>query len=294
MENQILVEAKKEYTKALCDRLYPDLTETFIEMYQEANKLSKGKEPLKQFQLLLKEVQNWNNNLIKNHCDAVTDSCSHFSDLLAAVFVAYVKIMSSIRISKDAKKISIPLPSNETFVHRVLVNCSKDLYDDPYIMNDVDDNKKLSTLKKRFCESIEASLTELIPIPMILETYMSKPEEGFELGGTETPDPELYVPEEGLVEEEEEEEDVDEDEGDETVEKIIGEEHVDPSPAVIPETPIDNATLDAMADPTKHSPALPTSNLTPVPIQHGLSPVPVSTPTCPPVKNEEVLFGDLH
>ena len=63
--NQILVEAKKEYTKSLCGRLMPHLIETFVQMYEEAKKMSKGKNVLLQYQELLKDVKQLNNNMIK-------------------------------------------------------------------------------------------------------------------------------------------------------------------------------------------------------------------------------------
>ena len=37
---------------------------------------------------------------VMGHTDAVVDSCSYFSDLFAAVFVASTKIMSSVRSAR--------------------------------------------------------------------------------------------------------------------------------------------------------------------------------------------------
>ena len=103
----ILVEAKKEYTEQLYMILCPLMIQTFLDLYAEANKMSKGKNVLKQYQILLKEVPNWNNHIVKQHTGKLVDSCSWFSDLLAAVFVSNVKILSSVRLNTENKKISI-------------------------------------------------------------------------------------------------------------------------------------------------------------------------------------------
>jgi primosomal protein N'' len=86
------------------------MIETFQELYNEAIKNSKGKQVLIMFQKLLKEVPNWSNAMSKRHADNITDRCSWFGDLLAAVFVACTKILSAVRLKADNKKISSSFP----------------------------------------------------------------------------------------------------------------------------------------------------------------------------------------
>ena len=100
----ILVEAKKEYMDQLCMIMGPLMIQTFMDIYSEAHKMSKGKKVLIQYQKLLKEVPNWNNHIVKEHSSKLCDSCSWFSDLLAAVFVSCVKILSSVRLMQKTKK----------------------------------------------------------------------------------------------------------------------------------------------------------------------------------------------
>ena len=91
----VLVEAKKEYLEQLCDVMCPLMIETFHTMYNESVSISKGKNVLIQYQKLLKEVPNWNNHMISQHAENLSKNCSWFSDLLAAVFVSFVKILLS-------------------------------------------------------------------------------------------------------------------------------------------------------------------------------------------------------
>jgi len=173
----ILVEAKKEYTEQLYMILCPLMIQTFLDLYAEANKMSKGKNVLKQYQILLKEVPNWNNHIVKQHTGKLVDSCSWFSDLLAAVFVSNVKILSSVRLNTENKKISIKLPSNEVFVHCCYVTVAKELYKDPYIFNEEhSDNNRNEILDKRCRVCLESTVKDMIPIQQILQTYISQGE----------------------------------------------------------------------------------------------------------------------
>lgn len=170
----VLVEAKKEYTAQLATCMSEPMIDVFQRMYQEAAKNSKGKKVLITFQALLKDTPNWSNSMVKGHADAVVNSCSYFGDLLAAVFVASTKIMSSVRLRQDTRKISLKMPSNETFVHTVYINAARDLYADPYVYHDdMSEHKRDADLRARFARVIEESVKELIPIKEILSTYMA-------------------------------------------------------------------------------------------------------------------------
>lgn len=170
----VLCEAKKEYTAQLCLIMCPVMIETFQELYETAVRDSKNKKPLLQFQKHLKEVPNWSNAMSKNHSDNITDRCAWFADLLAAVFVSFVKILSSVRLRAENKKISLKVPSNEVFIQTCYNNCAKDLYRDPYIFHEEQSEYERDLrLTKRFTECIEATVKELIPVAEILKTYMS-------------------------------------------------------------------------------------------------------------------------
>src|SRR6056300_1193098 len=137
MDNlSIMVEAKKEYLGQLCLIMCPPMIEVFEEMYNEAVKTSKGKQVLIMFQKILKDVPNWSNAMSKRHSDNITSRCSWFSDLLAAVFVACTKILSSVRLRAENKKISLKVPTEEVFIQTCYDNVAKELYRDPYIYHE--------------------------------------------------------------------------------------------------------------------------------------------------------------
>ena len=198
MDNlNILVEAKREYLGQLCILMCPVMIETFEEMYEEAYKLSKGRKVLVMYQKLLKEVPNWSDAMSKQHSDNIANRCAWFNDLFAAVFVSCVKILSAVRLSKDNKKISLKLPTNEVFIQMCHNKAAESLYNDPYIYHEEqNEHSRNDKLFERFSVCIENAVKELIPVQQILQTYMSQTQEGqdLDLGDAEvgdSEDPEL-------------------------------------------------------------------------------------------------------
>ena len=196
MDNlNILVEAKREYLGQMCLIMCPAMIEVFQDMHNEAMSLSKGRKVLIMFQKLLKEVPNWSNAMSKNHSDNITNRCSWFNDLLAAVFVACTKILSAVRLKADNKKISLKLPTEEVFIQTCYNNVAKDLYKDPYVFSEEQSEYlRDDKLTARFTLCIESTVKELIPIQQILQTYMSQETRDISLDGevVDGADPDVF------------------------------------------------------------------------------------------------------
>jgi hypothetical protein len=200
----ILVEAKKEYLGQLCLVMCPPIIEVFAEMYEEANKLSKGRKVLIMYQKLLKEVPNWSNAMSKRHTDNITSRCAWFNDLLAAVFVSCVKILSSVRLRAENKKISLKVPTNEVFIQTCYDNVAKELYRDPYIYHEEQsEHIRDEKLFARISLCIENTVKQLIPVQQILQTYMSQTDRNISLDDdqlADSEDPDVYDDAEPMAE----------------------------------------------------------------------------------------------
>jgi hypothetical protein len=169
----VLAEAERKYTAKLSGAMIPVMIDAFFDLYAEAKKQSQGRKTLLQYQALLVEVKNWNNVMMKQHTDAIIKSCAMFPNLLAAVFVISVKIMSSVRISSESKKLSIKLPTNDIFVHSCYIAAAEDMYNSPYIVvEDLKDSEKRAQLHTRFSHCIRKVIDDFIPVQQILETYI--------------------------------------------------------------------------------------------------------------------------
>lgn len=195
MDNlNVLCEAKKEYLGQMCLIMCPVMIDVFQDIYSEAVKTTKGKQVLIMFQKLLKEVPNWSNAMSKRHSDNITDRCSWFSDLLAAVFVACTKILSAVRLNADNKKIALKLPTEEVFIQTCYNNVARDLYKDPYIFHEEQSEyARDENLTARISLCIENTVKELIPVQQILQTYMSQESRDISLDGEvqDTMDPDV-------------------------------------------------------------------------------------------------------
>ncbi len=200
----VLVEAKKEYMAQLCAVLCPQMIETFELMYTEAMKMSKGKQVLQQFQKLLREVKNWSNTMIGEHEAKLKNTCGFLDDLIAAVFVSYVKILSSVRLNSTDKKMSVKMPQTDIVIHACFKAAANDLYKSPYIYHDdMSEYQRDEELVKRFVETINEAIKKLLPVQEILLHYMKaeseeqqeEPEE--KIPPEEEPAPEEPVPEGG-------------------------------------------------------------------------------------------------
>ena len=171
----VLVEAKSEYEGIMVRVMTPHMIKVFHEMFGEASRMSKGRKVLQMFQTLLKEVPSWSNTMSRTRANEIEGTYSSFSELLAAVLVSNVKILSAVRLQAGNRKLSLKLPTNDVFIQTVYNNAAKDLYDDPFIFTEAQSeyerDKKLSD---RFANIIRMTIKESVPVQEILSTYMTQ------------------------------------------------------------------------------------------------------------------------
>jgi hypothetical protein len=194
----VLVEAERKYMAKLVSAMAPVMTTAFFDLFQEAKKLSQGRKVLLQYQALLKEVQNWNNTIVKQHTDNIIKTCAMFPNLLAAVFVILVKVMSAVKITSESKKLNIKLPTNDVFVHSCYIAVAKSLYDDPYIMVDeMSETDRRTAIHGRISKSVHEVVEDFVPVQQILDTYIpSVLGDGLDMGEQTAPvDPVESLPE---------------------------------------------------------------------------------------------------
>jgi len=188
----VLVEAKKEYTTELQKILTPRLYEGFKSIYDDiivmvSKELEETKTQnssiVKTFQKMLKEIPQWNQDMIKNEYNRIEklSNCDYIDNLIEAVFITNTKILTSVQIN-DSKsqnvKINIPQPSY--FVHRCYIECAKEIYKNPYIF---DNSKGLAPKEKHtnlresihiIESSIDNAIRNLLPIRDILKHGLTK------------------------------------------------------------------------------------------------------------------------
>ena len=172
----VLVEAKKELLNQLSSTILPSALDCMDSLYADARTETQGKQALKAFQDKLAKIPQWNNYQIDTEVGKCVDRCGGCLDeMVAAVFVATVKIISSVRLSKDSRKVSLKIPTNDVFVLGVYTNVAKRIYEDPYIYQEVvSRNDRRKDLVRRMEGVVEETVKEMLPINQILKTYLNK------------------------------------------------------------------------------------------------------------------------
>ena len=188
----ILVEAKKEYTCQLQKILRPRIYEGFKSIYEDiinvsAKELEENKiqntSLTKAFQKILKEVPQWNHDMINNEFNRIVSlsNCDYFDSLIEAVFITNTKILTSVQIN-DSKslniKINIPQPSH--FIHKCYMKCANEFYKNPYIFDiskNISPKEKHNNLREALSlidSGINNAISDLLPIGDILKQGLTK------------------------------------------------------------------------------------------------------------------------
>jgi hypothetical protein len=127
------------------------------------------------FQQYLKDIKSWNQGILRERTDEVANSCAYFSDLLAAIIVGYVKILSSVRLKMDKQKIAIKLPKSDDFIFRIYEEVAKVLYKNPYWMSeDLSEDDKIDNMRPIVSRCMEQVVKALVPVQTILEAYIGQ------------------------------------------------------------------------------------------------------------------------
>lgn len=176
---EVLNDAERRFSRKLVDAMLPELVTTFWTVWEDTKRENKDRKLVENYRQNLRKVKSdWSNVKVKEHVANIIKECPLFPRLIAAVFVIHVKILSSIRLDKSSKKISLKLPSNDVFVHTCFIECARDLYEDPWVVTDEKtETERRNELNTRFTKCIRETIENLVPTEEILTTYLTLPEE---------------------------------------------------------------------------------------------------------------------
>lgn len=96
--------------------------------------------------------------------------------VVTAIFMSYVKIMSSVRLRGSNSKIKIKIPTCEIFIHSVYTKSAQQIFGEPFIFKEnVSSLTRHENYKKIIGiinDSIDESITNMVPIENILQEYI--------------------------------------------------------------------------------------------------------------------------
>ena len=253
----VLVSAKEEYLTQMINILVPFYRKSFKHILEKSQENVIMKYKLRPFQSELKNVQKWSDIALDTKVSELKSIYPYFYDLLKAIFVIHVKILSSIKLNPGGKEFNLEIPQLRIFIHRIFIETARKLYYNPNII--LCENSEFDDL---IYNVIIDTLRSLIPIQNILSEYLN------DLDDEEKNDDDYHsVPDEEPLEEP---------------------ENVQPE-SLAP--PVSQPYTDADFQES------PPQQLTPPPISHEMVPPappappqfqpPVQSPVQPPVQNQE-------
>jgi len=183
----VLSEAKNEYSSRLVNILTPLIIQGFKAIFKEAWDLCiKNEEApkyLMTFQNFLTRVPKWNQEIINVETKRIMDSskCIYLEDLLTCVHITQLKILTSIRVSSQQKKIDIDIPKLPSYIHKVYICAARKLYQNVYLFEEeimpLAKQKNMRECEIIVKESILNVIRENMPIEKILRAYIDETEE---------------------------------------------------------------------------------------------------------------------
>ena len=177
----VLVEAKKEYTKQLISILTPQIYIGIQSIYKAAQKYcqeSGDKNIWSKFQYLLARTPSWNQEKLDTEFKRIVNvtECDYIEDLLTAVFVSHTKVYSSIRLKKKSKTIELNVPTGSHFMHKVYIECARSFWKCPFLydteFNKLDLQRNLIQAEKVIKEGIEETIRKMLPVKDVLKRYL--------------------------------------------------------------------------------------------------------------------------
>jgi hypothetical protein len=182
-EISVYGEAKGEYTRQLCVFLVPCLETYFLNMLEKSKESSPTpNRVLWEFQTALKDIPDWNQDKVIRETDLIQKDCKcdYLEELLTAVFIAHTKVLSAIRLTTRQKKLQISIPKLDHFLHRVLSECARSLWENAFLFADTNAIEKQKNLRQvsHLCqECVLQAIRGLLPVKSILKEYLTNDED---------------------------------------------------------------------------------------------------------------------
>jgi len=166
----LLLDAKKEYTSRLEEIVTPQLRATFGALYAACVD-DGGSDVYVCFQGKMREIPFWNSSIVQQKTQQLISSYSFFENLVVAVIVTYVKVLSAIRLGEGRPSVKLKVPRTDEFVHEIYKQMAQICYYEPFVVENRD-----AFESQAIPEAIERSIRRLIPYDEILDSYLA-PEE---------------------------------------------------------------------------------------------------------------------
>lgn len=201
---------KQEFTRQLFQLIVAGVYEGIDSIYKASESLCElHKQPTKvlmTFQNLLSAIPKWindeNKEKLEKECRRILDksNCEDYIDeLLNAVFIAYVKSITSVRNTTNTIRVSFEAPTFETFLYRVYVYSAREFWKNPTIFrrgkSSEENQKSMSAAQAIIEQAIVDVIRNSIPLKKILKECFNEDLEESSTSGSNSKVSSQSVPE---------------------------------------------------------------------------------------------------
>lgn len=185
--SNVLSDSKNEWSILFMNYISPHIIDGFRSIFNEAvalcDKNDEMDKYLMTFQNLLTRIRDWNQQIIEKEKDRIVSlcKCSYLEELLTCVHIIQLKILSSVRVGSENKKITINIPEFCTFLHNVYINIARKLYTNIYLFEieipDLEIQKRNREFEIIVQTCIMNTIRERMPIEELLRQYIDETQE---------------------------------------------------------------------------------------------------------------------
>ncbi len=174
----VLAQGREFYLRQLKLHLTPLIYEGLVSLYEDAQKVEEDTNEfqgshLKQFQKLLCQVPSWNQSILEEETRRILTECDFLMEMVAAVFVAHVQILASVKLGGKNSKIRVKIPTSDIFIHAVYSRSAETFYYNPYKFQTYHVRESNEYIREMINRNIDDVIDSMIPIESIIKEYIS-------------------------------------------------------------------------------------------------------------------------
>jgi len=174
----VLAQGREFYLRQLKLHLTPLIFEGLVSLYEDAKDIETEKNEfdgnvLKQFQKLLCQIPTWNQSILEEETRRILTECDFLMEMVAAVFVAHVQILASVKLGGKNSKIRVKIPTSDIFIHAIYTKSAETFYYKPFHFQTYHDNESKDYIKEMINKNIDDIIDNMIPIESIIKEYIS-------------------------------------------------------------------------------------------------------------------------
>lgn len=174
----VLAQGREFYLRQLKLHLTPLICEGLISIYEDATVIEQetseyGGNFLKQFQKQLTLIPTWNQSQLEEETRRILTECNFLMEMVAAVFVAHVQILASVKLGGKNSKIRVKIPTADIFIHAIYTKSAETFYYNPYKFKNYHVRESIEYIREMVNRSTDDVIDGMIPIESIIKEYIS-------------------------------------------------------------------------------------------------------------------------